>query len=101
MMCREATPCSLIAFSCGEDVNEEIKLNALLQRNKGIPALARNAALYVIGIRCGKNRPIDGMGALTNIPKAVVRMIGRMVWETRGESCWIPLAEAHQYSKRK
>lgn len=69
-----------------------LRIEALLERNRqGIEAV-RSAIYYVLGIR--RPHPLDpdgGMGVLGRLPKPVVHLIARAVWETRGQMAWVTL----------
>lgn len=58
-----------------------------LTRNELLVDVARSAALYLIAVRNRANA--SGMGDLQLLPKDVVKMIAKKVWETRGQQEWL------------
>ena len=58
----------------------------------------RHIACLLIGIRRGTNR--NGMGDLQYLPKDIVLIIAKYVWETRRDPIWLEV-EWNQAEKKK
>ena len=63
------------------------RTESFMERNRAIHDAVRSAALYLIGIRRTANR--SGQGLLANLPKDVVTLLAKYIWETRADIEWL------------
>ena len=76
----------------GEFSDQSSAIKRRLDRNNDrIPAVAAQAACFLIGIRRGTN--YAGMGDFCVFPKEIVKMIALQVWATRSDPVWLELLE--------
>jgi len=68
---------------------QQIIIDKLLERNKKIHSAVINNMIYLIGIRTKTD--INGMGIIGCLPKDIVKMIAKEVWNTRSDKAWIDL----------
>lgn len=60
---------------------------ATLLRNAQVAKMAQTASLFLVGIRNGVT--VEGMGSLGKLPKNIVLMMAKKVWDSRGDCEWL------------